>query len=757
MAYGIKYQLFFDPVATTGTTPLYTLNILEKDYLDDIIPVTGSGAPVIHSYQTDDPKPPIKGSSLSVNLVNITGNISLDHFYSVNDDQFKVQLWWDNGGPQLMFEGFLVQDDCSETLLDYAHEINLSANDNLGLLKDVALDKADVEYQTIGSINDMWSRTAPHTVTIPSGALADSVQAGDVLRIHSLIFDVDYHVTDVSANPDFLVEETVTTGTTGTSDDITLLRPILFADKITLLKVIKNCLAATNLELETDIFCNFEEIDMDPTISFMEQTLHDPQTWLKDAVLYDNCYTILEKIMKKFRCTLVQAKGVWNIVHWDELRYSGYPIPGYAYDSDFDLIGGIKLNHESMIFAGFNKFNIQPYHPESIPQVFAETGLQHRVLRPYQFTKETFNFKPPAQFLRNFDLQQLGALQQTYTTGSGINLQTIDEYDIPWWVDDVFLASVSPPPPIHFIRVIYDFLQNEIERYLVIGNDTTRLDSYKIEATQGDIINLSLSQRTTVNTVDGIIAVFICLDSGFDHKFLTPTGWVVGQAPYENTFTGDSNNWNSFTTDSFKYPMPNDGLLYIILFPAEDSAGNITTGESQFNNIRLDYNYFINQSTKIVGQTHTTTQNENIKQNEADEIFLDDSPRNNIAGTLFLPTTTGVIQDRTVAWYLNNGADQLRIGQLTTFEDLFWRRKVRSILEGSIRGLIPPETLGDHLSMLGVFTHSELSDLNFIWGRLEIDYKNNKCSGTLYEIYDEGEVDGDLTAAYEFKYLYAPK
>lgn len=755
MSYGVKYQFTFDPIKNAvPTDPTYTLQILQKDYSGDVIDIVGGGAPVIQQYQTDDPKAPIKGSSLSINVLNVNGSLPLESFYSVEADEFQVQFFY---GLQLMWAGYIVQTDCSEPLLDFTHEINLSANDNLGLLKDVALDKAQVTYQTVGSINDMWSTTASHTVTVPGGSFADSVQVGDVLRIHSLIFDVDYHITDVSGNPNFLVQETVSTGTTGTSDDITLLRPILFADKITLLEVLKNCLAATNLELETDIFCNFEEVNMDPTVSFFEQTLIDPQTFLKDTVLYDNCYAILEKIMTRFNCTLFQAKGVWNIVHWDELRYSGYPIPGYAYDSDFNLVGPIKLNHESMIFEGFNKFVIQTYEPASIPEVYSLTGLLHRVVGPYQFTQETFNFKPPQQLLRNYDLQQVGNLQQTYTTGSGTSLQTTNEYDIPWWVDDVFLSSVSPPPPIHFIRVVLDFLGNEIERYLVIGNDTTRLDSYKIEATAGDIINVSLSQRTSVNTVDGIIAVFICLDSGFDHKFLTPSGWVVGQAPYENTFVGDSNNWNSFTTDAFKYPMPNDGLLYIILFPAEDSAGNITTGESQFNNIRLDYNYFINQSTKIIGQTHTTTQNQNIKQNSADEIFMDDAPRNSIAGALFLPTTTGVIQDRTVEWYLNNIADTLRIGQLTTFELLFWRRIVRSILEGTIYGLVSSYTLDDHVSMLAVFNHSAFEDLNFIFGRLEIDYKNNKCTGTLWEIYDQGEADSDLTASYEFKYLYAPK
>src|SRR6185312_12526980 len=133
--YQIKYQCEFDSLKGEP----YTVQRRQKNYTGGITSVTGGATPVLHDWQTDDPKAPVKGSSLTVSLIN-NGTLPLESFYSIDDDEFKVILLW---GTQILFVGSLVQDDCSEIMADYTHEIQLSANDNLGLLKDLTLDKAD--------------------------------------------------------------------------------------------------------------------------------------------------------------------------------------------------------------------------------------------------------------------------------------------------------------------------------------------------------------------------------------------------------------------------------------------------------------------------------------------------------------------------------------------------------------------------------------------------------------------------------------
>lgn len=745
MPYGIKYQATFDRVDKTGINVAYMLQILEKDYLGSVTDVICSSVSVLQTYQTDDPKAPVKGSSLSINLINKNGSLPLESFYSIGDDQFQVQLFW---GAQLMWIGFLVQDDCSEPILDYTHAINLSANDNLGLLKEVALDKAKVKYKFIGTVNNTWSKTAPHTVTLPAVPLTDLVQVGDLLFIHSLITDFTYTITDITANPVFTVAETVTTGITGTSDDISLYRPILFADKITLLQALNNCLAATGLELNTHFFCNFKEINQDLTKAFIEEVLTDPQTYIKDANNYLDCYNVLLWIMARWNLSLFQSKGIWNIVHWDELRYSGYSIPGYEYDSDFNLLGPVTLDN------GFTKFLIKPMDPASIPNVYPETGLNHRVIRPFAFDKETFNYKQPGRLLRNSDFQQLGALLNTTTTGSGPTLQTTKEYAAPWWVYDGGFSATF------FIRVVTDSLNNEIERSLVvIGNS---IHGYKIELNAGDTFRYSFSFKTNpsiggsatltfiIYLTDGVSTVYVNNPFSDESKYT----WGVTTGLTYTIVAGDNTSaWH--TVEITPPAAPFDGLLYIQLDELLPTSPG--PGETIYKDLSFEAVFLVNQSTKIIGHTHKTEQTATIKQNEDEEIFLDDSPRNSIAGTLFLDAMSGVLQKRTAQWFLNNPADTRRLGDLTTFETEFWRRKTRSVLEGTLRGLVSADTGGDHISMLSVFLCSIFPNVNYIWGKLEIDYKNNKCTGTLWEIYDEGETDGDLTSTYEFKYLYAPK
>jgi hypothetical protein len=59
--------------------------------------------------------------------------------------------------------------------------------------------------------------------------------------------------------------------------------------------------------------------------------------------------------------------------------------------------------------------------------------------------------------------------------------------------------------------------------------------------------------------------------------------------------------------------------------------------------------------------------------------------------------------------------------------------------------------------MLSVLKNVAFQELNFIFGSLEIEYKNNNMNCTMWEICQDGETDGDLTADYTFTYLYDDK
>lgn len=775
--YGLKYQCTFDPPSggAFAFKPRYRLEILQKNYSGPATNVIGGETPVIHQWQTDDIKAPIRGGSLAMSLIN-KGSLPLKTFLSTNDDEYKVRFYWiehvlllqtrDN----LLYEGFLVQDDCNEPLVDYTHEISLSSNDGLGLLKDVALNEAPGNYNILFTSTEPYEITVigADTVFLPSLAFGSLLQVGDQISIDgSPRYTVKNLIPGVNVMNVYLVEHP--TPVAPTTGDISVYRIILL-DKTSLLTIIKICLSATGLELKTNIYCNLLEINHFDTSSFLDQTLIDVQTFLKDDVNYDNCYNILEKILGRFNLSLFQADGVWNIVRWDELRYYNNQIPGFSYDENMTLIGPVTMDVP---------LNIDPDIPTAPkPDTYPIHQLYHRIFRSFKYDKETFNYKQPPQLLRNFNLQELGTLRSTTFSGSGSTLQTIRDYDMPWWSTGFTWTSggggVLYSSAQRFIRVITDSVGNEVGRFAVIkGNpvadNPSAAASTKIEVNAGDSIKYSFAYKTSnsqpgaVNTVFDInlVTQLPLAPIGANNRYLDDDGkWTATKNFVHTVPAGENTNeWHTVEVTSDQIPF--DGHLYIKL--AQASTSN---QETHFKDIRLEYIPTINQSTKIKGHTHTDTQAPDIKQNEDIEIFCDTSPRNSVVGTLFLNSLNGILQKLTTKWlrgHMVTGGglpmERRNIGDITTTETLFWRRITRNMLEGSLSGLLH-NSKHRHISLLSVmrYTYGPMDDLNFVPGKFELDYKHDMINNsTLWEQWQDGEVDADLNEDYVFKYIYETK
>lgn len=756
MAYGLKYTCDFSNKVTS-----YTLEIYQKDFVGYETEITGGASAVIHSYETDEPKPPIKGSSITANLINESNNISLADLYSTDDEEFKMILVWHASLTDInLFEGFIVQDDSSELMVDYNHEISISANDNLGLLKDIPFNEARFQPLTLEDTftTEFAGGTPPHIISVNPN-VGETLQVNDTIVITLSNVDGTYNIIAITPGIlvyDLTVREVVPTGADVSVATIEVYTPDYYTLR-SLNSFIKSCLLSTGLELEVYEFTNLNEITQDDDDCFLDQTFIDPQIFYNGSQ-WDDCYTVLEKILGRFNCTLFQAKGRWQIIRWPELRDFDYSIPGFAYDEDFVFQGTIEFNEATGGFAGWPKWEI------GIGELTqAELGLRRGIKGAYKFTKETFNYRQPVKLLRNYDLQELGTLINTYTTGSGVTLQTINEYEAPGWFD----STLSGNTAIYFIRVTTDYIGNEIERIMVVSGDDIK--STKVEVQQGDIFKFFFSWRTNdsipISSGSATVIFIIELKDGTSTKYLhEPTdatpGWQNGIG-YQYTMNSPDNfnEWHSVEIECPPlYAIPFDGNLYFYLETLDPN--NPATQPTWYKDIRLEYTPLIAGSAKVIGHTHTSDQRNLIKNLDEKQLSIDVSPRNAIAGTLFLPTVTGVLQDRCTQWIRKPRTESKNLGDITTSENLFLRRISRTLLEGTFYGLIsPPQpTAGsdivDHITILTVIRYTFFPDHNFIFGRLEIDYSNNNASGTLYEMYKDTEVDGDLTYYYTFQFLY---
>lgn len=654
----------------------YFVQILEKDYGGGVQSIVLAGTPCLPNYQTDDMRAPVRGSSCTVNILN-SGSTPLTTFYSINDDQFLVKVLQ---GMDVLWIGYVVQDDSTELMVDYTHEITLQCNDGLGLLKDVAFNK----------------------------------------------------------NP-------------------TVLTADAFYTRQTFAAILHQCLANTNLELNTAVFMNLWENRMVETDSFLPQAQIDCQTFISGET-FMSCYDVLTRILDRFNASLFQAQGRWNIVRWDEL-YTLTTAHAFTYDSTWNLIGSALLD---------TPFIAMPnVATAALPGTFPENGLRRQIVRPFQFDRETFNYVQPKYLLRNYDLHELGPLIRTYADGPN----QVSEYTWTGWG-----GGWGTNPTQRFIRVTVDALQNEISRYAVgvgavddpVTGAPRAISGTPFEISQGDKVKFTFSFRHSfarsgplniffaVRLYDGVNERYVGNQADFDYVG-GGTPWVpvfVDSGPLPHGFfyqivAGDTTGeWHTVEIESAQAPF--DGLLTCFLGQS-DGTGGPFSGETQYRDIRMEYTPFINDSTKITGHIHKDEQtiSSDIKNNEDVVVYIDDSPRNSILGTIYLNTSTGVVQDRTAFWHRAGYVEARKLGQIMTTETLQWRSVPRCKLEGTFYGLVQG---GIHVSMLSIFVFSYLAPSRFIFGQFELDTRTNSWRGTAWELDSN---TGAVAEIYTFNYIYS--
>jgi len=760
MAYGLKYTSQFDSFKQLQS---YQLDIFKKDFIGTSTTIQLSGNPVVHEWQEDDAKAPIRGSTLNVSILTDKYGISLIDFYSEDDYGFYVEFKCTNTD-QFLFKGYLLQDDSQELQVDFTHEIQLTFTDGLGLLKDITLDRAAVIIGTETTISaiDFYNPAPTANLTICTfDSRVTVLQPGDNFSLTD--GTNTYNLTCFSINYNIALGWCINIGIdcpfsgTVTFDLIyTIAYPLV--GYVPLIDILKLCLKSCLLNLRLNSFITIYPIG--GTIkSTWDDTFVDVTTFRIDTNSWMNCYDILDKIMTRFNTSLFQAEANWAIVRWDEMyRYTeliGATIRGNYYDEDFIRIAYTSHKTNFTFMAGSDM----------------ETGVVKSIVRPYKYVKETFNYIQPSDLLCNSNAQNLGDLIQQFDIGT----KTYKDYGLNSWFDGPY-----SPIPLRFIRITYDndptsetYKKEETREIVISGTTGSQPQSAKscdIQITKGDGISFSFRYRTSNSEPGPVNNVFIItLDDGTNIYKLNNNGtWTLTGGFTYSIPTGDNANiWHDVNIESNEVPV--SGILNVYLDQASSSLD-----QTFYKDLTLNINYYINKSKKIIGHTHTDTQSLDIKNNSTEDIYLDNAPRYSIKGTLYLESYTSLLRDRTSSWEyplfnlipIEDRFTFPSLGAATTQESLFTRYKMRAKYEGVYLSILQGIGPYKFLNPLSVFLNSRNSnDYRFVVGKLSIDYKNASCNLTLYELLDSsgtGFDDGIITEfrlwketrLYEFNYLY---
>jgi hypothetical protein len=556
------------------------------------------------------------------------------------------------------------------------------------------------------------------------------------------------------------------------TDNLGLLKDVTVSDLYnttnpshnTIYNFIANCLGKTGCFLDIAIYFNLFETSFATNDSPLRQSVIDFNGFASSSNRdsFKSCYDVLNGILERFNACLFQAEGQWHIVRWHELRYTNKSIPYYLYDGNTYL--------PKSTGAWSNIFNIG--FGTNLP---FELGAYYKIERPQQYVLDTFMYQQPPNVWNNSDLKQLGTLRAVYTTGSGVNLQTIEEYNLVGfgngfiWQDNagtIILYNTATPK---FIRVVKNYLGREIDRYMVVSgsgapDDRTVISSDKILLNKGDAIKITFDARRNASAMGAAtkpyFAWLVTKDPinprGANNKALNTNGdWIAQPTPIGQnnsivtTYTSseDLAEWKTIEVQSKDVPF--DGYLYI-QFGTLNVSGNYN--EWHYKNFKAEITYNVDKVGRVKGHTHKQSQISDSKKTEKKDLLVDDTTSNNIAGTLLKQYNPAfIIHQKTSIWkrFATSG-EQRRLGDITTFEDLFYTRTARTYVEGNVYGLTNGARF---ISPLSVFQIIKFGPANFILGRCEINYRNSMAKISIFELYKDGENDASLSPTYKFDYI----
>lgn len=703
MAYAQKFYALFQNVDGCEIG----VSIFEKDFGGAATEIIASGAqPVVIDYKSGDlyANDPIRGSVLTFKYIN-TGAFPITLFTTEDDTKYYAQVAINKPGglASTIWRGFLLQEDCTDDLVESPNEVVLTFTDGLGLLKDQFFTDLDGELVT------------------------------GMIALKSVLYYILFGKTGLNLPVRIFCNLFENAMSDRTDDPAYEPFAQTFIDASTFLltsQTVKDFASGPNAQI----------------------------VQLKDKV--QNCYTILQNLLDAWGCTIVQANGYWNIVRWFELKQFDNAIPGTRYDADFTnptavTFDNIKLiSHpdlEALINTKYQPVNIVP---------------SRQLFRGNEYTRLTYNYVLPYDLLLNQDLSRIGAKINEFTTGSGTNLVTTKDYEFNDWQVSPENSPVTYPLET-FIRVEYNYIGVEMRRYAVVSKgvlgQSIWATPFKVNIYDKAI--LSFGVATNNNTASGTSVINIKIFPPGTVDFTVAGGvpyWGLKIGTSGETFWAYNSSGFAYYHDDLIEPgtsveidmpsFPMDGLMLVTL-PTMTSDGSGTSA-TYYKNINFTGYFYIDGNLQVTGQYNESRQANPVKKNIDKLIYFDDSPKNNIQGAMFL--TDGYT--KTVSWRRWPLAEDRRFGWVQSVDWEYFTNVIRAKISGNYKGLADATDI--FLSALSVIQFEMIPDFQGILGQCSFDLKNAQFSGTVQEVYQSGEYPPGFEfdgAAFTnlFSYLYS--
>ncbi len=486
MAYGVEYRgewLMSDDV-TEVRCSIYDTTVFVADPEDaDVIPMKMGGNPLtIELIDNDKDKfTPIKARQANIEILTENG-IDIVTFTSGNDLRWFVEITIDE---TVLFRGFLVIAEISQAFMPHKNVLNLTASDMLGSLKDIPLVDADEEVPT--GHNKLikyiaWSLLK--TGLNRNIYVVNNVRHGRGSKTALATFQASGNQAILAITDFFYVGQEVTISGTASNNVTRIVTDV--AQSIVTIVAFDGAIVN-----ESEVMATFTDTSSE---DHLYETIYlDAKTFEDEVGNCENCYSVLEKILKE-DCILTQYKGDWWIIRTDEF--------------DENLIIVWEWNDQGDYVADFEPTTYDKTIGEGEDLYFINGTQSLQRDRPLNIAKLIYNYKFPLEIPCNINFDRGDLILDSGTTKT---------YEVDCWtLRRGFEGSYQATTITPVIRRVFDEFDREIERYVVVPNAASSshkeyLESSAIIVQEKDKITVSCDWRmeTSVGFSGGIFAHYM--------------------------------------------------------------------------------------------------------------------------------------------------------------------------------------------------------------------------------------------------------
>lgn len=585
----------------------------------------------------------------------------------------------------------------------------------------------------------------------------------------------------------------------------------LYAGRYSVINLLGELLWKTGQTMTMRVYFNLYEVSMKNNISPIEQMFLDVVTFQSSSGTpvgdtdpadfstgFDDCYTVLEKIVRNLRCKLFQQNGKWHLVNlYEYFNPNGYTF----YDFTFSLVDNMVLS---------NPFNKQ------VGQQLVSIVGKKQVLHPVQEDQSLYLKLATKSFELSYSYDQALNTICNQNLSQGVRDPSLDG-TIPDETNHSIIRQYhaftaycythlngtsspgndhpypsSPPTKNAYIRSVIDGLGYELIRYLVIEQDPANPVSYLVSSPLdidvNDVFQMSFSWMVRGSlSIGGFYVPAYVLLTGDDGTFWAlfsngnrtspsnPDAWVkvdhnfqglgpgFGTPPISSDIYEENGVWQSLTanqnneTQAARSPAvaPVSGQIQVLFVTCYGNSA--TPVETWFKDITIKILPFLAGGyVQIKGDYNYDNQNNSILQTFNETIQISDSPKTYFKGALLSGVGTAPLL--TPNWHRDGIVESKRFTQLMT--DILYTNFSRILqrIEGSFRGLTYQDTydLGSsHVAGLlnsYVFEDGKTPTKRFMCTSFDIDF----CSGIGRRVFVETlKGEGDLPLYVPDQYIFA--